>query len=154
MKSIQVRLFDEMSLRYMVGFQRQNQSGYSFCPFDASHISICSNASFCGRGAHVCASNRICSVDVDTVFHIYVDKTFQENVHILPASSWLFIASIASHYFYGTLRGRSFYLEKSILYVGSRIHLFPSIWLHRRVWDAICREISFIFDAGNKHRIL
>ena len=59
-----------------------------------AHISICRDASYCGRGAHVCASNRICGVDVDTVFRIYVDKTFQENVHIFPLRSWLFFASI------------------------------------------------------------
>ena len=47
--------------------------------------------------------------------------------------------------------GGWFYLKESILYrLGSRIHLFPSIWLHRRVWYAIYRQIPFIFDAGNK----
>ena len=123
-----------------------------FCSFDAAHISICRDASYCGRGAHVCASNRICGVDVDTVFRIYVDKTFQENVHIFPLRSWLFITCIASHFIFYRLCGRIFYLKESILYrLGSRIHLFPSVWLRRCFWDAICRENPFIFDAGNKH---
>ena len=32
-ESIQTRIFDELSLRYMVGFQRQNRSGYSWLFF-------------------------------------------------------------------------------------------------------------------------
>ena len=38
--------------------------------------------------------------------------------------------------------------------LSTRIHFFPFVWLHRRVWDAIYREISFILDAGYKHGIL
>ena len=98
-ESIQASSFDELSLRYMVGCQRQNQSGHFssfFRCFTQRHMQQCELL----RGAHVCASNCICRVDIDTVFRIYVDKTFQENVHILPARSWLFFASIASPFIF------------------------------------------------------
>ena len=60
----------------MVGFNAKIEAGTLRSSFDASNISICRDAHYCGRDAHVCASHCICGVDVDAVFGIYVVKAF------------------------------------------------------------------------------
>ena len=76
------------------------------------------------RGAHVCASNCICSVDVDTVFRIYVDKTFQENVHIRPARSWLCVASIASPFIFWQSMWEDFTLRNLYYTISGRVYTY------------------------------
>ena len=61
-------------------------------------------------------------VDVDAVFGIYVVKAFQENVHIFPASSWLFFASIQSPFIFCTLFRRMFYLRNPYYTNSGRVY--------------------------------
>ena len=81
MKSIQARVFDELSLRYMVGFQRQNRSGHS--SFLLSMLQTSAYAAMHTAGAMPMYVHPIAfAAWTLTLFLVFTSlKLFRKNVH-------------------------------------------------------------------------